>query len=91
MAATVVAPLLRQELSCWAVLDAPFKHKTTFLEWKHIIGVPELSTGDENDPFYNLAWELWMPIVRKAIGSWNSRNPVVLHGKDYHLFDQFMI
>ncbi len=34
IAATIVVPLLKAELSGWQVLDAPFKHKITFTEWR---------------------------------------------------------
>ncbi len=61
IASTVVAPLLKKELQSWAVLDAPFKYKNAFAEWRDILALSDLpSDGDgEADPFYNLVWEAW--------------------------------
>ncbi len=44
IASTVVAPLLKRELAGWAVLDAPFKHKAAFAEWREI-----LACGDSGE------------------------------------------
>ena len=79
IATTIVAPLLKSELSTWQVLDAPFKHNKTYAEWRNILYLPNSShDNDENDPFYNLVWESWMPSVRSAIQQWNTRNPDAL-------------
>ncbi len=77
IASTVVAPLLKKELSGWAVLDAPFKYKAEYAEWREILFLPD-SGGGEADPFYSLVWESWMPSVRSAVTQWNTRNPDVL-------------
>ena len=78
IAITIVAPLLKPELSGWSVLDAPFKHKVMFAEWRDILHLDHSTGNDDTDPFYNLVWESWMPSVRTAINLWNTRNPDAL-------------
>ncbi len=79
IASTVVAPLLKKELTGWAVLDAPFKYKDAYAEWREILYLPDSPGGeDEADPFYSLVWESWMPSVRAAVTQWNTRNPDAL-------------
>ena len=37
IATTIVAPLLKTDLQGWAVLDAPFKHKEAFAQWRTVL------------------------------------------------------
>lgn len=74
IAVTIVTPLLKDKLKGWQVLDAPFKYKTLYGQWYHLLE----SADSPESPFYNLVWESWMPSVRMAINLWNTRNPDAL-------------
>ena len=86
IATTIVSPLLKKELMLWKPLVDPDKYLAVYSAWKSVLSIVNYGyDGDEDsssscqeDPFYNLVWESWMPVVRCAINAWNSRTPETL-------------
>ena len=84
IATTIVAPLLKKELMLWKPLVDPDKYLSVYSSWKSVLSVGSMFTEDHDngaggeDPFYNLVWESWMPVVRVAINVWSSRAPETL-------------
>ena len=81
-AGTVVIPLVKRSLAGWtdplAGRNTSLAHLTTFTQWREILDLGELHSGDTNSPmpaYDSLIWECWVPQVRLAVQRWHSRDP----------------
>ncbi|XP_046871877.1 tuftelin-interacting protein 11 [Hypomesus transpacificus] len=76
LAVAVVHPLLREKLRTWD----PLKDSSYGLEevgqWRAILesGQFHSSTPETHmDPYHRLLWEVWMPVLRVCVSSWQPR------------------
>ncbi|XP_068166980.1 tuftelin-interacting protein 11 [Antennarius striatus] len=76
LAVAVVHPLLKQKLCSWV----PLKDNSYCLEdigqWRAILESRDLhsSAPDSNmDPYHRLLWEVWIPVMRSCVSSWQPR------------------
>ncbi|KAG7244006.1 hypothetical protein INR49_006167 [Caranx melampygus] len=76
LAVAVVHPLLKEKLRSWD----PLKDSSFCLEdigqWRAILESRDLhsSAPDSNmDPYHRLLWEVWIPVMRSCVSSWQPR------------------
>ncbi|KAG8012068.1 Tuftelin-interacting protein 11 [Nibea albiflora] len=76
LAVAVVQPLLKEKLRSWD----PLKDSSYCLEdigqWRAILESRDLhSSGPDSnmDPYHRLLWEVWIPVMRSCVSSWQPR------------------
>nr|XP_023692876.1 tuftelin-interacting protein 11 [Paramormyrops kingsleyae]XP_023692878.1 tuftelin-interacting protein 11 [Paramormyrops kingsleyae] len=77
LAVSVVHPLLREKLRSWD----PLKDSTYGLEevgqWRAILESRQIHhnapDSSQMDPYHRLLWEVWVPVMRSTVSSWQPR------------------
>lgn len=82
LAPEILKPLFKREMEGWNPLLQPTSFLSLFGRWKRILegDNPAMHSASivVRDPYHRLVWEVWMPIVRGYINSWNCRDCVPL-------------
>lgn len=82
LAPDILKPLFQEEMKDWNPFLQPTSFLSLFRKWKHILegdNPPSFSASIAiRDPYHRLVWELWMPIIRGFISSWNCRDCIPL-------------
>ncbi|XP_040582853.2 LOW QUALITY PROTEIN: tuftelin-interacting protein 11 [Lepeophtheirus salmonis] len=75
IASTVVNPILKKELSVWNPLisSGSEKIRNNFNCWKNVLCINPEANSPEEDPYYSILWESWMPKVRTTVNIWQAK------------------
>ncbi|QQP33031.1 Tuftelininteracting protein 11like [Caligus rogercresseyi] len=73
----IVNPILKAELEMWnpLVSSSPESEKVrnNFHSWKSVLCINPRADSPQDDPYYSILWETWMPKVRTTINLWQAK------------------
>ncbi|KAJ1520703.1 hypothetical protein ONE63_003802 [Megalurothrips usitatus] len=82
LAPDILKPLFKEEMKDWNPTLQPTSFLSMFKRWKRILEGDNSTAYSASiairDPYHRLVWEVWMPIVRQYINSWNCRDCIPL-------------
>lgn len=80
LAPGLVGPLLTSALVSWNPLTAPNQYTDVFQQWKEILdqsnqrGTLSVHAQSVSQPYNNLVWSTWMPVIRATVSTWSPRD-----------------
>ncbi|XP_064629175.1 tuftelin-interacting protein 11-like [Lineus longissimus] len=82
LAIAMITPLMKKHFEAYSPLIDSTWGLETMKSWKDILhdGNRSLKSNENDmDAYDKLVWDIWMPYVRRAVGSWNVRtcDPVI--------------